>query len=68
MNVLGQCRSFGTVPSLRQIVFGISFFAIEIPEQGHSISSSFSDINGPGWAGALLERELLVSLGMNGVR
>jgi len=29
MNVPGQCRSFGTVPSLRQIVLGISLFSLQ---------------------------------------
>jgi hypothetical protein len=54
--------------SLRQLVFGTSCFATEIPERDHSISFSFCDIDDPGRAGALLERELLLRLVMNGVR
>jgi len=56
------CRHFGRSSS------ALGFFATEIPERGHSISSSFSDFDDPGRTGVLLERELLVSLGMNSVR
>jgi hypothetical protein len=43
-------------------------FAHEIHERVYSISYSFSDIDDPGRAGALLERELPLNLVMNGVR
>jgi hypothetical protein len=47
------------LPSLRQIVLGTSCFVTEIPERDPSISFSFCDIDDPGRAGFLLDRELL---------
>ena len=69
MNVPGQRRSFGTVPSPRQIVLGTAcMLTKEISERDHSIPYSFSDIEDLGCVGVLLECELLLSLGMNGMR
>jgi hypothetical protein len=55
------------VPSANRPRHFVSF-ATEISERGQSISSSFSGIGDSGRTGALLERELLLSLVMNGVK
>ena len=69
MTVPVQRRSFGTVPSLRQIILGAArMLTNEISERDHSIPYSFSDIEDLGCVGVLLECELLLSLGMNGMR
>ena len=69
MTVPVQRRSFGTVPSLRQIILGAArMLTNEISERDHSIPYSFSDIKDLGCVGVLLECELLLSLGMNGMR
>ena len=75
MRFRNLAQSSGQAPIFRQRAVTsadrprhLALFATEIPERGHSISYSFSDIGDPARTGALLERELPFNLVMNGVR
>jgi hypothetical protein len=65
MNVPGQRRSFGTVPSLRQIVLGTSLFSLERSMHEFTQSSLVSATSMAKSAEALLECELLLDKIMN---
>jgi hypothetical protein len=65
MNVPGQRRSFGTVPSLRQIVLGTSLFSLQTSTNEFAQSPLVSATSMAKSAEALLECELPLDIIMN---